>query len=394
MHRRLSLDKPDTVHVSGSSRLALGVLVALICLALPTVATAAPGDDDRFVVVLEDGVTHPGEVAREHGRRYEAQVSFVYRHALEGYAARVPGRELASLRSDRRVAFVERDRRVEASAVQASPPWGLDRIDQRVLPLSGSFSYTSTGTGVSAYIVDTGIRFGHTDFGGRAVDGYDAVDPGTPAEDCNGHGTHVAGTTGGATYGVAKDVKLVAVRVLDCAGSGSYSGVIAGIDWVTADHDPGESAVANMSLGGPASSALDTAVRGSIADGVTYTVAAGNDSRNACNFSPARVSEAITVSATKSSDAKPSWANYGSCVDFFAPGVSIKSAWYTSDTASNTISGTSMATPHAAGVAAQYLERNPGASPQAVRDALYAKTTKGIVKRSKTTNNHLLFTDY
>jgi subtilisin family serine protease len=393
MRRRLSLAKPKIDHPSGRSRLALGALVALSCLALPALATAAP-TDDRFVVVLEDGVTHPGDVAREHGRRYEAQVGFVYRHALEGYSARVPGRELGALRSDGRVAFIERDGRVEASAVQASPPWGLDRIDQRLRPLSGAFRYTSTGTGVSAYILDTGIRFGHRDFGARAVDGYDAVDPGTPAEDCNGHGTHVAGTTGGATYGVAKDVKLVAVRVLDCAGSGSYSGVIAGIDWVTADHDPGEPAVANLSLGGPASSAVDAAVRGSIADGVSYTVAAGNESRNACNSSPARVSEAITVSATNSSDAKPWWANYGGCVDFFAPGVGIRSAWYTSDTAANTISGTSMAAPHAAGVAALYLERNPGALPRTVRDALYAKTTKGVVKRSKTTNSHLLFTDY
>ena len=379
--------------VSRAKRLTLGALLVLGSLALPSVATAAPAAE-RFVVVLKDSVAQPGEVAREHGRRYEAQVSFVYRHALEGYAARVPGREVGALRSDRRVAFVEQDRRVEASATQTSPPWGLDRIDQRSRSLSGTFSYTSTGAGINAYVVDTGIRFSHTDFGGRAVDGYDAVDPGTTAEDCDGHGTHVAGTTGGESHGVAKDATLVAVRVLDCEGSGSYSGVIAGVDWVTADHDPGEPAVANMSLGGPASSALDTAVRGSIADGVTYTVAAGNDSRNACNFSPARVSEAITVSATNSSDSKPSWANYGSCVDFFAPGVSIKSAWHTSDTATNTISGTSMAAPHAAGVAALYLAGNPGASPQTVRDALYAKTTKGIVGRSKTTNNHLLFTDY
>jgi subtilisin family serine protease len=393
MHRRLSLDRSEALHSSWRPRLTLGALIALICLALPTLATAAP-TDDRFVVVLEDGVTHPAEVAREHGRRYEAQVGFVYRHALEGYSARVPGRELGALRSDRRVAFVERDRRMQASTFQASPPWGLDRIDQRSRPLSGTFRYTSTGAGVTAYIIDTGIRFSHANFGGRAVDGFDAVDPNTPAEDCNGHGTHVAGTTGGATYGVAKEVELVAVRVLDCAGSGSYSGVLAGIDWVTADHDPGEPAVANMSLGGSASSAVDAAVRGSIADGVTYTVAAGNDWRNACNFSPARVSEAITVSATNSNDSRPAWANYGSCVDFFAPGVSIRSAWYTSDTAANTISGTSMAAPHAAGVAALYLQRNPSALPQTVRDALYAKTTKGIVTRSKTANRHLLFTDY
>ena len=398
MRRRLLLGKPESVGGSGRTRLAFGTLVALICLALPSVATAAPSAE-RFVVVLKDSVAQPGEVAREHGRRYEAQVSFVYRHALEGYAARVPGRELGALRADRQVAFVEQDRRVEASATQTGAPWGLDRIDQRSRPLSGSFSYTNTGAGVNAYIIDTGIRFDHAEFrtaaGSRAVSGYDAVDGGS-ADDCNGHGTHVAGTTGGATYGVAKEATLVAVRVLDCGGSGSYSGVIAGVDWVTQHHQAGAPAVANMSLGGPASSALDAAVSGSIDDGVTYTVAAGNDSRNACNFSPARVPEAITVSATNSSDSKPSWANYGICVDFFAPGASIKSAWHTGYTATNTISGTSMAAPHAAGVAALYLQGNPWAGPADVQSTLSGSATQGIVSRSKTTNNNndLLFTGW
>jgi subtilisin family serine protease len=247
-------------------------------------------------------------------------------------------------------------------------------------------------------VIDTGIRFDHSEFGGRAITGYDAVNGGS-ADDCNGHGTHVAGTIGGSTYGVAKSVTLVGVRVLGCSGSGTTSGVIAGIDWVTANHADGQPAVANMSLGGGASSALDTAVNNSIADGVSYAIAAGNGdssgvAQNACNYSPARVAAAMTISATDSSDRKASWANYGDCVDWFAPGVSITSAWHKKSASTRTISGTSMATPHTTGVAALYLESNPGATPATVRTALYNKTTKGIVTSSSTANNHLLFTDW
>jgi subtilisin family serine protease len=262
-----------------------------------------------------------------------------------------------------------------------------------VLPLSGTFTYANTGAGVTAYIIDTGIRFGHSDFGGRATSGRDTIDGGS-ADDCNGHGTHVAGTVGGTTWGIAKGVSLVGVRVLSCSGSGSTSGVIAGVDWVTAHHAAGRPAVANMSLGGSPSTALDNAVRNSIADGVSYAIAAGNSNANACSYSPARVAEAMTIGATDGSDQRASFSNRGNCVDWFAPGVSITSAWWTSNTATNTISGTSMATPHVAGVAAQYLQSNPGASPSAVRTALYNGTTKGIVTSSSTTNNHLLFTNY
>jgi subtilisin family serine protease len=244
------------------------------------------------------------------------------------------------------------------------------------------------------YIVDTGIRFSHNDFGGRAVTGYDAVDGGS-ADDCNGHGTHVAGTVGGSTYGVAKGVTLVGVRVLNCSGSGTNSGVIAGVNWVASDHQTGAPAVANMSLGGSVSSALDTAVNNAINDGVTFAVAAGNSNRNACNYSPARVAAAITVGATTSTDARASYSNYGSCLDLFAPGSSITSAWYTSNTATNTISGTSMATPHVAGVAALYLKGNPGASPATVRDAIVNNATTGKVTKPGTSSpNRLLFTDY
>jgi subtilisin family serine protease len=302
---------------------------------------------------------------------------------------------VGAIAADSRVAYVERDGLVEASTTQSGATWGLDRIDQRNLPLSDTYTSTNDGAPVTAYIIDTGIRFSHAEFGGRAVSGYDAVDGGS-ADDCNGHGTHVAGTVGGTTYGVAKGVRLVAVRVLNCAGSGTTSGVIKGVDWVTANHVT--SAVANMSLGGGASTALDTAVKNSIAAGVSYAIAAGNGNKggvaqDACKYSPARVAEAMTIGATDKTDGKTSWSNYGNCVDWFAPGSGITSAWYTSNTATDTISGTSMATPHTAGAAALYLQSNPGASPQQVRDALFANATKGIVTSSKTATNHLLFTN-
>lgn len=380
--------------------LTLGCVAIVAALAAPGAATAAPDTSEtgRFIVVLRDSVPSSSAVAAEHAARYGAEVSDVYEHALKGYAATFRGTGASDVARDGRVAYVERDAPVSLSESQMSATWGLDRSDQRLLPLNGSFNYTATGTGVKAYIIDTGIRFTHSEFGGRAVSGVDKVDGGT-ADDCNGHGTHVAGTTGGSTYGVAKGVALVAVRVLDCGGGGTISGVIGGVDWVTGDHLAGVPAVANMSLGGGASSSLDTAVRNSIADGVGYSIAAGNGNlagvhQDACKSSPARVGEAMTISATNSSDKKASFANYGNCVDWFAPGVSITSSWYQSDTQTNTISGTSMAAPHVAGVAALYLEGNPVASPSTVRNALYDLTTKGIVTSSKTVNNHLLFTNF
>lgn len=346
----------------------------------------------RFIVTLRDDVD-PAGVAGEHGVRAE----FVYRFALRGFAGAMSDAARSGLLRDARVLRIEPDGIARTQTTQSNATWGLDRIDQRDLPLSGTFSYTNTGTTVSAYIIDTGILFGHSEFGGRAVTGYDAVTAGGTASDCNGHGTHVAGTVGGTTYGVAKAVRLVAVRVLDCSGSGTWSGVIAGMDWVTANHV--KPAVANMSLGGGANTSVDDATKRMIAAGVATAIAAGNGNQggraqDACKYSPARVPEGITIGATTKTDAKTSWSNYGACVDFFAPGSGITSAWYTSTTATNTISGTSMAAPHVAGVAALYLESNPAASAQAVRDALYANTTKGKVTSSKTTNNHLLFTSY
>jgi subtilisin family serine protease len=348
----------------------------------------APG---RFIITLREGAS-PEAVADAYGLRPD----FVYHRALNGFAGTMSDAARDGLLRDARVLRVEPDGIMEAYTTQTGATWGLDRIDQHALPLSTTYGYSNTGSGVTAYIIDTGIRFTHGEFGGRATSGFDAVDGGS-ADDCNGHGTHVAGTVGGATYGVAKGVSLVAVRVLNCSGSGTTSGVIAGIDWVTTHHS-GPS-VANMSLGGGASSSLDAAVSNSISSGVAYAIAAGNGNmggiaQDACKYSPARVPAAMTIGATNQTDTKTSWSNYGNCVDWFAPGYQITSAWYSSNTATNTISGTSMATPHTAGVAALYLQTNPSATPSQVRDALFAATTKNVVKSSKTTNAHLLFTSY
>ncbi|HUF12801.1 MAG TPA: S8 family peptidase, partial [Longimicrobiales bacterium] len=335
----------------------------------------------QWIVVFEDGVADAPGLARRLVAAHGGTLRFTYEHALQGFAASLSETAVLALRSNPNVAYVEADQRVWALGSQTGATWGLDRIDQRGNTLDGVYNYNTTGAGVDAYIIDTGIRVTHNDFGSRATGGFDAVDGGT-ADDCNGHGTHVAGTVGGTTWGVAKSVSLIAVRVLDCRGSGTVSGVIAGVDWVTANHTP--PSVANMSLGGGASTSLDDAVRNSIAAGVSYAVAAGNGNiigqeQDACNYSPARVAEAMTIGATDKTDTKASWSNYGDCVDWFAPGVSITSAWIDSDDDTNTISGTSMASPHTAGVAALYLESFPTASPQGVRDALYAATTKGIV---------------
>ncbi len=372
------------------------VLVLTALVALP--ASAAPAGNARqdFIVVLKDSGARAAPVAAEHSQRFGGEVRYVYEHALKGYAGSFSEGQLGALLADGRVASVERDAEVTVSTTQNGATWGIDRIDQRALPLSGSFTYTRTGAGVKAYIIDTGILATHSEFGTRVAPGRDTVDGALPAADCHGHGTHVAGTVGGTTYGVAKAVTLVAVRVLNCSGSGTTAGVIAGVDWVTEDHESGQPAVANMSLGGSRSNSLDTAVRNSIADGVSYAIAAGNSDRNACNFSPARVAEAMTIGATDQTDRRATFSNRGDCVDWFAPGVGITSAWYSSTTAINTISGTSMATPHTAGVAALYLQGKTGTetSPATVRTALFNLTTKGIVTSARTANNHLLFTSY
>jgi subtilisin family serine protease len=354
----------------------------------------------RYIVVLRQGpiaasargasVAVTASLVAEHGGTVVAR----FGSALPGYAARMTRAQAAETSRDPRVAYVEQDTRVTIDTTQSSPTWGLDRIDQRALPLDHAYTYGSDGQGVTAYVIDTGIRTTHSDFGGRAVSGFDAVDGGT-ADDCQGHGTHVAGTIGGTTWGVAKKVSLVAVRVLDCSGSGYTSDVISGIDWVTADHDPGEAAVANLSLGGSASSAMDQAIANAVADGVVFAVAAGNgdsngNARDACQESPSRAPSAITVSAVDKTDTRPTWANVGSCVDLFAPGVAITSTYLSSDSATATMSGTSMAAPHVAGVAALYLSANPGATPGVVATALESAATTGVVNSAGSGSPNLL----
>jgi len=356
--------------------------------------TAIPG---QYIVVLDtDPVGKDGDffgaakTAGDLAAEYGGEVNHVYAYAINGFSAKMSEEQALKLSHDPRVSFVEEDSIMEATITQNNAPWGLDRIGQRDLPLNGIYSYTTTGSGVNVYIIDTGIRRTHTQFGGRAVIGFDAIGDGQNTNDCNGHGTHVAGTVGGSTFGVAKAVQLFAVRVLNCSGSGTNSGVIAGVNWVTSNHiDP---AVANMSLGGGASSALDTAVRNSIAAGVTYAVAAGNSNQNAGNFSPSRVGEAITVGSSTINDARSSFSNFGSVVDIFAPGSSIQSAWINSDTSTATLSGTSMASPHVAGVAARIKQTNPGASPATVRNEIVNQATLNRLSGIPSgTANRLLF---
>ena len=350
---------------------------------------------NNYVVVLDDAVigergenSIAGYMADDMARMYHGKLKQVYKHALNGFAVEMSEADAEAMSQDYRVRFVEEDGVMTADTTQTNPPWGLDRIDQRNRPLSGTYTYNWTGSGVRVYVIDTGIRTSHTQFGGRASNVFDAF--GGNGQDCNGHGTHVSGTVGGSTYGVAKSALLRGVRVLDCNGSGSTSGVIAGVDWVTQNHiNP---AVANMSLGGGASSALDNAVNSLSNSGVPVAVAAGNSNANACNSSPARAANAITTGSTTSTDARSSFSNFGTCLDIFAPGSSILSAWFSSDTATATLSGTSMASPHVAGVAALYKQANPSASATTVRNAIVNNATVNVITNVGTGSpNRLLY---
>ncbi len=348
---------------------------------------------DNYIVVMKDDVSDVDSEVDQISRNFNVKAKYRYKHAIKGFAGVLPAAAIEALSHNPKVAYIEQDQEVHiVTTTESNPTWGLDRIDQQSLPLSNSYTYDKNGYGVDAYIIDCGILLTHNDFGGRAVTGVDEITINGNATDGNGHGTHVAGTVGGNAYGVAKGVRLIAVRVLDNSGSGSTSGVIAGIDWVTGNHTTNP-AVANMSLGGGASTALDDAVRKSIADGVTYCIAAGNSTADAGSTSPARVTEAVTVGATDINDKFAYFSNYGSVVDISAPGVNITSDWNTSSTATNTISGTSMATPHVTGAAALYLAANPSATPAAVQDALKANgTANKITSLPGGTVNLLLYT--
>jgi subtilisin family serine protease len=349
---------------------------------------AIPGE---YIVVLEDqpagGLTG---LADDLGVSLDVEDTL---GLLDGYVAEMSEAEAVELAADDAVAYVEQNQYAHASEIQADPPsWGLDRVDQDGLPLDQSYEYNQSGTGVDAFVLDTGVNLTHQEFEGRIGDGYDFIDNDADADDCHGHGTHVAGTIGGSTYGLAKDVTIRPVRVLDCEGSGSYAAIIGGIDWVAANADG--PAVANMSLGGSFSQALNDAIAAAVDAGITFAIAAGNEGQDACGVSPGSEASAITVGATNESDAQTSWSNYGECVDLLAPGNGITSAWIDGDDAENTISGTSMATPHVAGVVALFLESSPDATPDEVATALTEGAVADAVSGTKGSPNLLLNTAF
>lgn len=331
-----------------------------------------------YIVVFNPG-TASNQVDKITGN-INAQVKKKFTKVINAALIHANPNKIAALTKNPNVKLVEQDATVTTSSIQSNPSWGLDRIDQRNLPLNNSYDdLNNTGSNIPVYVVDTGIYAAHSDFESRVTAGFSVISDSIGSNDCNGHGTHVAGTIGGKNYGVAKTVTLIPVRVLNCSGSGTYSGVIAGLDWIAANHPSGVPGVVNMSLGGPASSSVDIAVNNLVNKKITVVIAAGNSNQDACNFSPARVASAITVGATEPNDSRASYSNFGTCLDLFAPGSAISSAWIGSNNSVNTISGTSMASPHVAGISAKVLALNPSLTPNQVETIIKSGASSSVV---------------
>lgn len=349
---------------------------------------------NQYIVILNKDVGSSNEFAQGIAKQHGGKVLQTYDAVLKGFAIYLPDVAgtafVEAMKKNPKVVSVENDTIMKVDATtQSNPDWGLDRIDQKNLPLDSAYSYLQTGSGTTAYIVDTGILSTHQQFSGRVLSGYTAISDGNGTSDCHGHGTHVAGTVGGSTYGVAKNVSLVPIRILGCDGSGASSNVIAGLDWILKNGK--KPAVVNMSLGGEANASLDSAVENLFNNGYVMVVAAGNSNTDACSSSPARVSKAITVAATDSTDTWASYSNYGSCVDIFAPGSQINSSWIGSNTATKVLNGTSMATPHVAGVVAEMLQSTPTATPQTISTNLLNQASSNVVKNPSGSPNRLLY---
>lgn len=349
---------------------------------------------NQYIVILNKDAGPSIDFAQNIAKQHGAKVLQSYDTVLKGFAIYLPDTAatafVEAMKKNPQVLSIENDTVMKIDATtQSNPDWGLDRIDQKALPLNSAYSYLQTGSGTTAYIVDTGILSSHQQFSGRVLSGYTAISDGNGTTDCNGHGTHVAGTVGGSTYGVAKNVNLVPIRILGCDGSGASSNVIAGLDWILKNGK--KPAVVNMSLGGDASTSLDSAVENLFNNGYVMVVAAGNSNTDACSASPARVSKALTVAATDSSDTRASYSNYGSCVDIFAPGSQINSSWIGSNTATKVLNGTSMATPHVAGVVAEMLQSTPTATPQTISTNLLNQASTNVVKNPSGSPNRLLY---